>query len=289
MRGRVSALLAARPAAKAVNPRAIRLIEFALVVAIAGVIGANIWVLRPVPAPPRAPTALPARAEPAARSPNNPFRTSAAPAAAVDATPADELADTSLQLTLHGTWVDANGGAAIIGTPDDKQARFAPGDTITAGVTLDRVERDQVVILRNGVREALRLIKRVAGAEPQSVMTPQADAGPSSQADAMVAQGAAMISDLVLAMPSPDERGRMRIELQPAGDPAAFEELGLRPGDTIVAVNNQQFGGDIAQGLEAIAASNGKFPVTMTVERRGVAVPITINEPVSAPAEGAAE
>jgi type II secretion system protein C len=274
-------MLSARPAAKTVDPRAVRAIELGLAAAIAAVVGSNIWIFRPVPAPPRQPPAMPARAETAVAADNNPFRTTAPAAAEAGATPTEDLADTTLQLTLHGTWVDQKGGAAIIGAADNKQARYSKGDTITDGVTLDLVEREQVVIVRNGVREALRLIKRDPASRPRPASQPGGQSAQPPQAADMTAQGAALIAESVLAMPAPDERGKMRIELRPAGDPAAFEALGLRAGDTIVAINNQHFGADIAGGLDAIASSNGNFPITITVDRRGVVLPITINDPAA--------
>lgn len=288
IRGRLNALLSARPAVKAVDPGAIRAIELCLAAAIAVVVGSNIWIFRPVPAPPSAPPATAVSLETVVAGDNNPFRTSAAAAAETDAAPTEELADTTLQLALHGTWVDQNGGVAIIGTPDGKQARFSIGDTITDGVTLDLVEREQVVILRNGVREALRLVKRDPAVRQKSAAARGASQARSQDAP-IAAQGSALISEIVLATPSPDEHGDMRIELHPAGDAAAFEALGLRAGDKVVAINDQQLGGDIARGLEAIASNSGNFPITITVERGGVVLPIRINDPAVAAGQELAE
>lgn len=273
VRGRVSNLLSGKRAIA--DAHAVRATELALVAAIAAVVGANIWLFRPVPAPSSEPPAAPVREQTTAAVGANPFRTAKAPDVAVEATTTDELVDTTLQLTLHGTWIDADGGAAIIGATDNKQSRFAPGDEIVPGAKLERVEREQVVISRNGVREALRLIKRdaVRGASRP------ATAAASTEASGLAAQGAAIVTEHVLAMPAPDGRGGTWLELRPAGDPIAFNETGLRAGDAVVAVNGQSFGTDIAKGLEALALSDGKFPITLSVERGGVVIPITINSP----------
>ncbi len=263
------------------NPRLIRAIEFLLVAGIGVLLPVIMYRgLGPVIAPPTAPQQIAPAAAPAASGPINPFRTSAAPAAAAPVDSGADLAETTLNLTLHGTWIDAKGGTAIIKTPDEKQGRFAVGDTIAAGVTLEQVFRDHVVIIRNGVREALRLINRDSAAAAIQPIAP----APNLQAYA--GDGMAAIGHLIVATPEPDEVGGMRLTLQPADDAEQFEALGLQPGDKLVAVDNQPIDRDIARGLEAIAMTQGKASVTLSIERDGVVMPITIampNETVATP------
>lgn len=283
MRERIAALLKRRPGGRRqTNPRLIRAIEIALVAGIGVLLPIIMYQgLGPVPKPPTAPAPTPLAAPSAEIGPINPFRTANAPAApAAPADAGENLSETTLNLSLHGTWIDAKGGTAIIKTPDEKQGRFAVGDTITSGVTLDRVERDHVVIIRNGVREALRLIDRDSAAGASA-------AAPGGAAPAAFAgDGMAAIGHFIVAMPETDEVGGMRLVLQPADDVDRFEALGLVPGDRLVAVDNQPIDRDIAAGLEAIAMTQGRKSVTLSIERDGVVMPIVIampNETVAMP------
>jgi type II secretion system protein C len=282
-RERIAALLKRRPGARRqANPRLVRAVEIALVAGIGVLLPLIMYQgLGPVPKPPAAPAPAPAAAQSAAAGPINPFRTASAPDAPPAAADAGEtLAETTLNLTLHGTWIDAKGGTAIIKTPDEKQGRFAVGDTITGGVTLERVERDHVVIIRNGVREALRLINR------DSAAASAGGAAPEALTPAFAGDGMAAIGHFIVATPETDEVGGMRLVLQPADDVEQFEALGLVPGDRLVAVDNAPIDRDIAAGLEAIAMTQGKKSVTLSIERDGVVMPIVIampNETVAMP------
>lgn len=185
-----------------------------------------------------------------------------------------DLAETTLDLVLHGTWITEDGGAAFIKTPDEKQGRYSIGDTITNGVTLEKVYRDQVVINRSGARESLRLINREQIAPVEGASAPAQENKIQSNIS-----GLASIGHLITAQPELDDVGNVRLILEPTDDEEAFEKLGLRTGDTLVAVDNKPIGPDIAAGLGLIAAIEGKPSVTISVERDGVVMPITIALP----------
>lgn len=281
LRARIAPLFSARRGAKAVDPRLIRIIEVALVIAMGAVLASIFWSLfGPVSRPSTTPRASAAPVELAPLRPVDPFRMAAAAEAAPPETElgvGPDLAVTTLNLVLHGTWITQEGGAAFIKTPDEKQGRYSIGDTITSGVTLERVYRDQVVISRGGVRESLKLINREQTAPPSRTPSPAADSKIASDVS-----GLASIGNLIVAQPQLDNVGNVSLILQPSGDPAAFEELGLRPGDRLVAVNNLPFGSDIAANLETIARLGGKGNVTLSVDRDGIVMPITIALPDTA-------
>lgn len=285
MRDRVvSFLLAKRGARRAVDPSLIRVAEFALVIATGVILAPALWALfGPVAKPGSAVRPSAAPVAEAASGPIDPFRitSDAAPAAADDFANGPDLAETTLNLALHGTWIDDKGGAAIIKTPDDKQGRFSVGDTVTSGVTLERVYRDQVVISRGGVRESLRLVNRDVIAARGAA----ASAAVDQAGDGAAADGIASIGRIIVATPALDPVGNMRLTLLPANDPEAFEALGLEPGDALIAVDNTLIGADISKGLEAIASLRGKTNFTLSVERDGVVVPISISLKDQAPDE----
>jgi type II secretion system protein C len=284
VRDRIASLFkATRGARTPVNPAIIRLAEGVLFAAIFIVLAPAMWALfGPVVKPSAAVRQNAAPVEQAASGPIDPFRitSAAAPAAADDFANGPDLAETSLNLALHGTWIDAQGGAAIIKTPDDKQGRFSVGDTITSGVTLERVYRDQVVINRGGVRESLRLVNRelIASQRPAEAVTTGSNADDASG-------GIASIGRIVIATPELDPVGNMRLTLRPAGDPEAFEALGLETGDILIAVDNSPIGADISKALETIASLQGKTTVTLSIERDGAVMPIKISLNDEAPAQ----
>lgn len=284
LRARLAPFLRAR-GARAVNPRLIKAAEIALVIAIGAVLATIFWsAFGPITRPSTTPRASAAPVEAAPSGPIDPFRMSsveaAAPAGELEIGP--DLAETTLNLVLHGTWVTEEGGAAFIKTPDEKQGRYSIGDTITNGVTLEKVYRDQVVINRGGARESLRLINR-----EQVVQAKRASAAPQDNKIASDIDGLAAIGHFVVAQPELDEIGNVRLVLQPAGDTKRFEAMGLRSGDTLVAVDNQPIGGDIAGALDMLSNIEGKQSVSISIERDGVVMPIVVA--LSSPAGAANE
>ena len=276
MRQRLAPFFRSR-GARAVDPRLIKMAEIALVIAIGALLASIFWsafgpITRPSVTP--RPSAVPVAA--ADDGPIDPFRmASAAPAApAGELAQGPDLAETTLDLALHGTWITEDGGAAFIKTPDEKQGRYSIGDTITNGVTLEKVYRDQVVINRSGARESLRLINR-------DQVAPIGKSNAPAQENKIQSNltGLASIGQLITAQPELDDVGNVRLVLQPADDEAAFEELGLRTGDVLVAVDNKPIGPDIAAGISLIAAIEGRPSVTISIERDGVVMPVTIALP----------
>ncbi|MCA8888640.1 MAG: hypothetical protein KDA46_07425 [Parvularculaceae bacterium] len=254
----------------ATHPRMVLGLEIILIAATTFLAGLVFWlVIGPLRDPPVAAPAAAAPTNVELSGPINPFRTAgAAPGASEDLEIGPDLAETTLNMTLHGTWVDADGGSAIINTPSDEQKRFHAGDTIWNNVTLERVYRDQVVISRGGVRESLRLINRDAAARRP------ADPAPQQSVDAGV--GLVQLGDAVTAIPRPDSVGGVSLVLQPSRDKEAFLKLGLRPGDILVAVDNQRLGPDIAETIRRLRSSGSKKTLLLSVERGGVVTPVSI-------------
>jgi len=252
---------------RAILARAASMVELALAVMI-GVVALLIALalFAPLPMADR----LPAPQAAAQRAPRagaffNPFDINEAGGAAVE--PAPDLAETSLNLALHGTWVDDSGGAAIIKTPDGEQARFSVGDEIWNGVRLDRVYRDQIVINSAGVRESLRLVNREAStASPRKA--PPAAAG---SAGPVVSLG-----EVVQIAPKLGESG-LAFVLEPGRNREQFAALGLRSGDKLVAVENRRIGPEIATEAERLRELASRSAISIVIERNGVALPVEID------------
>lgn len=272
LRARVASLIARRPKRGRPNAALIRSAEYGLVGAIGVVFGVLFWLgLGPLPEPPAVAAAPPpAAAKTAALGAANAFRNGSAPPALTteELVNGPNLEETTLNLTLHGTWVDAAGGTAIIKTPDDKQGRYKRGDTVWESVTLERVFRDQVVIKRDGVLESLRL----EGRDPSAASAPQAAAAETVSGEAF-----ATLGNFISVAPESNNVGGVNLVLEPGEDVATFLASGLRPGDILVAVDGEPVGRDIGADIEYLQKVAGRNKITVNVDRGGVVTPIEIN------------
>jgi general secretion pathway protein C len=212
----------------------------------------------PIAQSPPAPDARAIEAAPA----GNPFKplASAAPIVA-QATP--EAVETSLDLTLHGTWAEGDGrGTAVIQASGAAQKVFKIGDEICCGAKLEEVYADRVIISRAGAREALLL--------------------PNSRSDAQTMQASPHAPAPVSAAPVvsiqavDNGQGVLELRLFPYQDPGAFEALGLRPGDILVSVDGVP-AGDAATTTNRIATLSDDDVINLSVKRDGVEFPIDVS------------
>jgi len=187
-----------------------------------------------------------------------------------------ELAETQLNLVLHGTWIDESGGTAIIKTPDGKQARFAVGEEIWDDVTLEEVYRTQITIVRAGIRESLRLINSRPSEGPP-VRVSAKDVLARQQKPSVEQEGIGLIGDQVMVMAESDGDGGKRFVIFPASDEEMFEELGFRAGDVLVGIGDLWVGTDAALAITSLAALIDQPSADIRVERDGVVVPLTVS------------
>ena len=160
-----------------------------------------------------------------------------APAAEVVASP-DEVAETTLNMTLMGVWPDgdiAGEGTAIIKKPDNSQGAYSNGDEIVNGVSLDAVYHDRVILLRNGLREALpfeNLPERTTSAQSRRTVT----AGLRTNA-ARRNVNAGGVTDIFRVTPRAGADGKIIFHLTAGPNRTAFNRLGLKNGDELVSIN----------------------------------------------------
>ncbi|MGB5080775.1 MAG: type II secretion system protein N, partial [Burkholderiales bacterium] len=79
----------------------------------------------------------------------------AAAAASRSAPTESYVAPSTLNMTLTGVAMRASGGCALVVSQGQPESAFCAGEEIAPGIRLEEVQRDRVVIVRNGVREAL--------------------------------------------------------------------------------------------------------------------------------------
>lgn len=184
---------------------------------------------------------------------------------------------TALQLTLFGIRMNEGSGlgAAILAGPDGVQESYAVGDEIIAGVKLDVVHFDHVVIDRGGAKESLYLDQSVpAKTVGEGVGTDKTVAAATSRATDSSASAA--IANAVDFSPRSADGKVTGIVVSPRGDGALFQAAGFRDGDIIVSVNGRPVSSttDIAT-LKGQISPGGRLSVE--VERGADTVPIAIN------------
>ena len=155
-------------------------------------------------------------------------------------TPAAEasVAPSNLNMTLTGVAARATGGCALVIVQGQPEAAFCSGEEVSPGVRLDTVERDRIVIVRNGVREAVFMKDAdgaAAAAVPPIVQSVGTDRQLVDRRQLQQQLGRPEFLNQALIVPNPD--GGFLVRQVQAG--SLYEKLGLRPGDVIRNVNGQ--------------------------------------------------
>jgi len=151
------------------------------------------------------------------------------------------VAPSNLNMTLTGVAARATGGCALVIVQGQPEAAFCSGEEVSPGVRLDTVERDRIVIVRNGVREAVFMKDAESGAAgvvvppPPIVQSVGSDRQLVDRRQLQQQLGRPEFLNQALIVPNPD--GGFLVRQVQAG--SLYEKLGLRPGDVIKNVNGQ--------------------------------------------------
>jgi len=148
------------------------------------------------------------------------------------------VAPSNLNMTLTGVAARATGGCALVIVQGQPEAAFCSGEEVSPGVRLDTVERDRIVIVRNGVREAVFMKDAdgaAAAAVPPIVQSVGTDRQLVDRRQLQQQLGRPEFLNQALIVPNPD--GGFLVRQVQAG--SLYEKLGLRPGDVIRNVNGQ--------------------------------------------------
>lgn len=277
--GAVGAVLKSRSAPKAV--------EIVLVLVIA-VILARLFLafFAPLPLPKgdviaSAPSSAPA----GPANVKSPFPAAAAPVFEAAPPPTEEVAETTLDLTLTGViiWPNPESASASIRTPDGRQKRFAIGDMIVPGVTLEAVYADQAIIDSNGVRESLRFESKVTVDQlidqPQEAARPHGRRDPNAPPAAVTAESIGRLASVLRVAPGLNADGQLVVELYAASDRAAFAAIGLEDGDRLVSINGSPAPADPAALSAALNEMQRAENVSFVVERNGEDIPLRVSLP----------
>src|SRR5258707_6139220 len=148
------------------------------------------------------------------------------------------VAPSNLNMTLTGVAARSTGGCALLIVQGQPEAAFCSGEEVSPGVRLDTVERDRIVIVRNGAREAVFMKDAEGGAAGAAVLPPivQSVGTDRQLVDRRQLQqqlGRPEFLNQALIVPNPDAGFLVR-QVQ-AG--ILYEKLGPRPGDVIRHAN----------------------------------------------------
>ncbi len=149
---------------------------------------AALLIIAPLPAPPA--PGLPAAVAPdtvyasALLAGGHPFAAQVGAPAPLAATPLEESA---LGIVLYGTWRGGGGTAAILSADGAPQKKVMAGEEIVAGVRLEDVQDEYVVINNQGTLEAVPIVNRKVDIAPVEIPIEEAAAAPEAPAVALAA------------------------------------------------------------------------------------------------------
>lgn len=159
--------------------------------------------------------------------------------------------ETSLNLQLDGLRMSDNSsvlGNAIIRAQSGIASNYQVGDEIIAGVTLERILSDRVIINRDGVSETLMLGGRGVGlsviSDDSQIVTAEARASTSNasaEASLPPITGRAAGPDVLFSAMSVTatrlENGAEGYRLSPRGSVEIMRQAGFEPGDVLLQFN----------------------------------------------------
>ncbi len=235
----------------------------------------------PLPAPETLPVIKPqAPAQTTAAVIGDPFRSATAPSAPiiVEETFEQDVAETSLDLVLHGTRTNpATGeGTATIRLPDQKQALFTNGDDIWQGWILRKIYPEQIIIENGGVRESLTMANRDRDTRTSPPRRSSSRVAGNQRGGAASALPGVDLAGAALIRPK-FSNGGLKLELQPGGNGDLFAALGLEAGDVVVSIDNRPIGGNVPAAIERLRRLSSQSSFNIIVERNGVPIPIDVD------------
>ena len=263
------------------------LVNLVLAVAVAWLLAQLVWALAPVPegarwqppppaaAPPRAVT--PAGGGLAKQRPPPPVGRDEADAAAEGV---EDAPDTRLSLNLLGILAgEDRQSRALIGSSNGEEKPYAIGDAVVSGVKLQSIFPDRVILSRAGKLETLRLNKDAPTSAQALAARNQSAAAAASQANPGTAQMLSQIREQIMADPTKASNylrvqpatvgGQQRgYRIYPGREREAFQQLGLRPGDLVTAVNGVQLD-DNQKALQLLGQLSQANAISLTIERGG--------------------
>ena len=194
--------------------------------------------------------------------------------------------ETKLNLVLKGVLAAQpmkNASAIIAKGKNGREDIYGIGDRVSSAMVKE-IHADRVILERNGRFETLRLpkefssntlIKSVNKAGARTRSTPGAVLGNIRN---KILKNPTSFGQYAIPVPY-NENGKLKgYRLQPQGDRALFDQVGLNPNDVVIAINGVQLN-DPAKGLKALRQLQKAKQVDITVLRNGSEIPLHFEIP----------
>lgn len=206
---------------------------------------------------------------------------------------------TTLSLILRGTLAerDPAGGLALIADAGNGERTFRVGEEVAPGARLAGVYPDRIVLRRDGGGEETLTLPRDRNLAPAEIVRPaparvtsatSPTATPTSaaikaptdwqQTVARLRQNPAELARRVQVVPVLEGGKLAGVRLSAGADAALLNQLGLRPGDLVTAVNGTPVD-SLARGQEIMASLGSARAVRVTVQRDGQPVDLSVGLP----------
>ena len=215
-------------------------------------------------------------------------------------TPPAVMPATPLNLRLVGVFYVERGAdraLALIAAGGGPERGYRMGEPLPGGARLARIQRDHVVVFRNGRREALNLPKSdesnrtpAPSAPPGVLAAPVPESGAATFTGPQVIDASAIagrlrneapnrpqaLEDIAFASPYVQNGQFVGFRLRPGRDRQLFQQLGLNGGDVLTEINGTRLN-SLAQGLAVLQELLGASRIDVRVLRNGAEIPITFS------------
>jgi general secretion pathway protein C len=170
---------------------------------------------------------------------------------------------------------DPKDGLAIVGENAANAKVYAVRDNIPGGARLNAVYADRVLLERGGRIEQLTLPRQYAAAAPTRAVPP-ASPDALERVRRVINEQPGVIADVMRPQPVFAEGKQRGYRVYPGRNRSAFMQLGLRPGDLVVAINSTPLD-DPARGEEIFRTLGSSSEAHVTVMRNGRQQDLTLN------------
>jgi general secretion pathway protein C len=186
---------------------------------------------------------------------------------------------TTMALLLAGVFADQDEkrGFAMLGTSAADVKLYRVGESVPGGARLHAVQVDRVMLDRGGTIEALLIPPRTgAGGSAPLITTSPAASASMERVQQLVRENPAIIGQVIQRQAVLAD-GKLRgMRVFPGTNAAAFNKLGLRPGDLVTAINGTALD-DQTRSNEIFNTLSGAAEARVTVVRNGSQQDLVLN------------
>lgn len=188
--------------------------------------------------------------------------------------PQEDAPETTLNLTLNGTLVSTNeeDSLAII-TKDNDEKVYRVDDELQSNVTVAAIRAEQVVINNRGRNEALNLPKE-SQTPNQAISRRPTNRRASAQADRLAnqlkqdfAKNPAKLTDIIRLKKGKLSSGTEGFRIYAGKERQKFNQLGLKAGDFVTAVNGMPVADQ--NPFQLFQTLNNAPYINLSIERNG--------------------